>query len=142
MRLPAIRWIIFAIDQAGTPLVLPHKADTVLRADDHSPLNWQGDDHTDLDLVGQWRGFLADNGAPGMPVMCTEAGSQQFTWDSIRPNPGGGGCTQDGGNSSCGVDQASGVRLTCINGGCTGVYRPSDLRDRIYAFEVVNKAIM
>ena len=108
---------------------------------DHSPLNWQGDDHTDLELVGQWRAFLTDNGAPGMPIMCTEAGSQQFTWDSTRPNPiAGAACWENGPNSSCGT--VDGVRLTCINGGCSGVYRPSDLRDRIYAFEIVNKAIV
>lgn len=108
---------------------------------DHSPLNWQGDDHTDLELVGQWRHFLADAGAPGLPIMCTEAGTQQFTWDSTRKNPIAGACWETGPNSSCDIDPITGVRLTCINGGCTGEYRPSDLRDRIYAFEIVNKAI-
>lgn len=106
---------------------------------DHSPLNWQGDDHSDLEIVGQWRGFLAANGNVGMPLMCTEAGTQQFTWNSV--NTSMSPCWESGGNTSCGTD-AWGVQLTCINGGCTGTYRPSDLRDRIFAYEVVNKAIM
>lgn len=44
---------------------------------DHSPLNWQGDDHSDLEIVGQWRAFLAANGHAGMPIMCTEAGAHR-----------------------------------------------------------------
>eukprot|EP01047_Picozoa_sp_COSAG01_P034804 COSAG01_NODE_2633_length_7333_cov_89.156760_2_plen_166_part_00 len=101
---------------------------------DHSPLNWQGDDHTDREIVGQWRAFLAANGKAGMPIMCTEAGSQHFTWDSTRPNPVAGACWEKSGNSSCGTDAATHTKLNCLNGACTGIYRPSDVRDRIYAF--------
>ena len=71
--------------------------------------------------------------------MCTEAGTQQFSWDSV--NMSMAPCWESGGNSSCGED-AWGTQLTCINGGCTGTYRPSDLRDRKFAYEIVNKAIM
>lgn len=68
-------------------------------------------------------------------------GTQQFTWDSVSDSVHPrGACTQSGSNSSCGID-SWGTQLTCINGGCTGSYRPSDLRDRIFAFEIVNKAI-
>jgi hypothetical protein len=104
---------------------------------DHSPLNWDGDDHSDLEIVGQWRAFLAASGNAGLPLMCTEAGTQQHTWDSAREKCDPGNPK----NSTCPIDTGTGVHLTCLNGGCTGVYRPSLLRDRIYAFEIVNKAI-
>ena len=105
---------------------------------DQSNLNVLGDDHSQLAIVGQLRAFLAASGRPGMPLFVTESGTQQHTWDSTRGYP----CnSRVPANSSCPADPATGTHLTCINGGCTGIARPSTVADRIYGFEIVAKAL-
>ena len=70
--------------------------------------------------------------------MVTESGTQRWTWDSTRSYKCG---PHDPQNSTCPFDHATGTQLECINGGCTGVGRPSLLQDRIFAYETIRKSV-